>query len=295
MAISIYLPTAIAYYTYANLVAAFNKYPFPTYPPISAPLEWAAFFGQTAHESGNFCYINEFGAQSLPYCVETPDYPCYPGAKYFGRGPIQLSYNYNYGPFSEAWFNGNKSVLLTNPDLVGQNGVTGWGSGLWFWATQWTNTYLVTCHIALNAYGYGGVTRVINGIECAPQPDARQVSRVNYFKKFLNVLNVPIPPEDTLYCYSLQPPPTAAPGPTPTQLPTQSPTKMPALPTNTPTQSPTRPTPSPTQIPTFPTPGPSPQPTRPTSSPTPSPTRMPSSPGAWEGWATTTQVSEIRA
>lgn len=127
---------AIAFYTYANLVAAFNKYPFPTYPPISSALEWAAFFGQTAHESGNFCYINEFGAQSLAYCVDTPDYPCVPGAKYFGRGPIQLSYNYNYGPFSEAWFNGNKSVLLYNPDLVGQNGVTGWGSGLWFWATQ---------------------------------------------------------------------------------------------------------------------------------------------------------------
>ena len=38
--------------------------------------------------------------------------------KYFGRGAKQLSYNYNYGPFSQAMNNGDQSVLLKNPDLV---------------------------------------------------------------------------------------------------------------------------------------------------------------------------------
>ncbi|MBK0413950.1 chitinase [Chromobacterium haemolyticum] len=38
--------------------------------------------------------------------------------KYFGRGAKQLSYNYNYGPFSQAMYNGDQSVLLKNPDLV---------------------------------------------------------------------------------------------------------------------------------------------------------------------------------
>nr|WP_199064203.1 glycoside hydrolase family 19 protein [Chromobacterium sp. ASV5] len=38
--------------------------------------------------------------------------------KYFGRGAKQLSYNYNYGPFSQAMFNGDQSVLLQNPSLV---------------------------------------------------------------------------------------------------------------------------------------------------------------------------------
>jgi len=38
--------------------------------------------------------------------------------KYFGRGAKQLSYNYNYGPFSQAMHNGDQSVLLKNPDLV---------------------------------------------------------------------------------------------------------------------------------------------------------------------------------
>lgn len=38
--------------------------------------------------------------------------------KYYGRGAKQLSYNYNYGPFSQAMNNGDQSVLLQNPDLV---------------------------------------------------------------------------------------------------------------------------------------------------------------------------------
>ena len=38
--------------------------------------------------------------------------------KYFGRGAKQLSYNYNYGPFSQVMFDGDQSVLLKNPDLV---------------------------------------------------------------------------------------------------------------------------------------------------------------------------------
>ncbi|NHR08295.1 chitinase [Chromobacterium haemolyticum] len=38
--------------------------------------------------------------------------------KYFGRGAKQLSYNYNYGPFSQAMYDGDQSVLLKNPDLV---------------------------------------------------------------------------------------------------------------------------------------------------------------------------------
>jgi chitodextrinase len=38
--------------------------------------------------------------------------------KYFGRGAKQLSYNYNYGPFSQVMFDGDQSVLLKNPDQV---------------------------------------------------------------------------------------------------------------------------------------------------------------------------------
>ena len=40
--------------------------------------------------------------------------------KYFGRGAKQLSYNYNYGPFSQAMFDGDQSVLLKDPDRVAE-------------------------------------------------------------------------------------------------------------------------------------------------------------------------------
>jgi len=49
----------------------------------------------------------------------------YPGADekyYYGRGPKQLTWNYNYGQFSEAWF-GSKDTLLEHPELLSKNPV----------------------------------------------------------------------------------------------------------------------------------------------------------------------------
>ena len=48
-----------------------------------------------------------------PYCADwnswvAKAYPCYPGKKYFGRGAKQLSWNYNYGAFSNAMFGDTK-------------------------------------------------------------------------------------------------------------------------------------------------------------------------------------------
>ncbi|QLG89895.1 chitinase [Chitinibacter bivalviorum] len=41
--------------------------------------------------------------------------------KYYGRGAKQLSYNYNYGPFSQAMFDGDQTVLLNDPDRVAES------------------------------------------------------------------------------------------------------------------------------------------------------------------------------
>ncbi|WP_293933408.1 glycoside hydrolase family 19 protein [Iodobacter sp.] len=41
--------------------------------------------------------------------------------KYYGRGAKQLSYNYNYGPFSQAMFNGDQTKLLNEPDQVAES------------------------------------------------------------------------------------------------------------------------------------------------------------------------------
>lgn len=48
-------------------------------------------------------------------------WPAQPGKQYYGRGPFQLSWNYNYGQFSNIFapssYN-SKLYLLENPELV---------------------------------------------------------------------------------------------------------------------------------------------------------------------------------
>ncbi|MGR9712597.1 chitinase, partial [Escherichia coli] len=52
------------------------------------------------------------------YCDENNrQYPCAPGKGYFGRGPIQLSWNYNYGACGQSL----SLDLLRQPELVGSN------------------------------------------------------------------------------------------------------------------------------------------------------------------------------
>jgi len=47
--------------------------------------------------AADMCYINEVRPTSN-YCVQGDvQWPCYPGQGYFGRGPLQLSWNFNYG------------------------------------------------------------------------------------------------------------------------------------------------------------------------------------------------------
>ncbi|KAF6159071.1 hypothetical protein GIB67_032688 [Kingdonia uniflora] len=61
--------------------------------------EIAAFFAHVTHETHHFCYIEELDGASKDYCNETNTrYPCVSGRKYYGRGPLQLLWNFNYGP-----------------------------------------------------------------------------------------------------------------------------------------------------------------------------------------------------
>jgi hypothetical protein len=123
--------------------------------------ELAAFFAHSSHETGGKnwgaaeettgLYWNEevgyIGAQTpgapnyqgdnfAPGYVKYEDktFPPTPGKSYHGRGPFQLSWNYNYGPFS-ALFLGDSSILLDNPEMVTQDGSLAWLTALWFWMT----------------------------------------------------------------------------------------------------------------------------------------------------------------
>jgi len=185
--------------------------------------EVAAFLGQTSQETSGwwggqpyywgYYFSTEVGCTDETcqgYCDPTSiDYPCTPGKGYFGRGPIQLSWNYNYGQISQALY-GDKSILLNNPDMifVGENAFL---SALWFWMTpqnpkpschdvitgNWTPTAADIAAGRLS--GYGMTTNIINGaIECSKPTPQSVTNRVEYFKTYADRFKVSV--GDNLYC-----------------------------------------------------------------------------------------------
>lgn len=143
-------------------------------------------------------------------------YPCYPGMKYFGRGAKQLSWNYNYGAFSDAMF-GDPKILLENPDLVANTWLN-FASAIWFFVTpqppkpsmlaivdqSWTpNSH----DLAGNRKpGFGSTTMVINGAyECGPSPinPNGSLNRQTYYKQFARDFNVDISGEK-LDCWDME-------------------------------------------------------------------------------------------
>ena len=85
---------------------------------------------------------------------------------FFGRGAIQLSWNYNYIDASTA-LTGSASTFCDAPDVVATNEAYAWGVGLYFWM-QNTGSNGKTCHTSvLTDKDFGGTLSVINGgLEC---------------------------------------------------------------------------------------------------------------------------------
>lgn len=113
--------------------------------------ELAGFLANISHETGGGTidgavdeslaglYFNEevgfIGSNTIGYVQSTgTSYLPVEGKSYHGRGPIQLSYNYNYGLCSDVLY-GDSSILLNNPEKVAEDGVLGFMTGIWFWMT----------------------------------------------------------------------------------------------------------------------------------------------------------------
>jgi chitinase len=135
----------------------------------------------------DFCDISEVDGASMDYCDASEEaWPCVPGQNYYGRGPLQLSWNYNYGPAgSNIGFDG-----LGNPDLVAQDPVVSFKSALWFWMD---NVHRVM------PQGFGATIRVINGaLECNGRNADEMESRVRFYRQYCGQLGVE--PGSNLYC-----------------------------------------------------------------------------------------------
>ncbi|CAN0897419.1 Endochitinase EP3 [Linum grandiflorum] len=149
--------------------------------------EIAAFFAHATHETGHFCYIEEIEGPSKDYCDEgNTQYPCNPSKGYYGRGPLQISWNFNYGPAGEEiGFDG-----VNSPETVAHDPLVAFKSALWFWMN---NVQQVM------AQGFGATTRAINGdLECDGGNSETVGVRADYYSDYCRQLGVA--PGDNLRC-----------------------------------------------------------------------------------------------
>jgi predicted chitinase len=192
-------PGRNSFYNYSGLTAALSAYPgfANTGSDTVKKQEAAAFLANVNHETGGLVYIVEQNTANYPhYCDWNQPYGCPAGqSAYYGRGPIQLSWNFNYKAAGDAL----GIDLLGNPWQVEQNSAVAWKTGLWYWNTQ-SGPGTMTPHNAMvNGRGFGETIRSINGsIECNGGNPAQVESRVSKYRQITSVLGVD--PGANLYC-----------------------------------------------------------------------------------------------
>ncbi|CAI9770875.1 unnamed protein product [Fraxinus pennsylvanica] len=174
------------FYTRAAFLDALGSYSqFGTVGSVDdSKREIAAFFAHVTHETGQ-----EIDGPSKNYCDQNDQqYPCVPGKGYYGRGPIQLTGNRNYGLAGNSiGFDG-----LNNPDIVATDQVVSFKTALWYWMNN--------CHdIITSGQGFGATIRAINGPrECDGVDPDKVNTRIEYYKSYCNQLQVD--PGNNLAC-----------------------------------------------------------------------------------------------
>lgn len=201
------------FYTYEAFISAVKSFGgFGTTGDTNTQKrEIAAFLAQTSHETTGgwatapdgpyawgYCFLREQGNPG-DYCVANQQWPCASGKKYYGRGPIQISYNYNYGPAGKAI----NYDLLNNPDAVATDPTISFKTALWFWMTpqspkpschsvitgQWTPSSSDTS--AGRVPGYGLITNIINGgIECGKGSNPQMEDRIGFYKRYCDLMGI---------------------------------------------------------------------------------------------------------
>ncbi|WP_402373736.1 glycoside hydrolase family 19 protein [Isoptericola rhizosphaerae] len=182
-------PQRNSFYTYQGLVDALGAYPdfASAGGPEIAKREAAAFLANVDHETGGLRYVKEINeANYSHYCDETQPFGCPAGqSAYYGKGPVQLSWNYNYKAAGDAL----GIDLLNNPYLVETDPAVAWKTGLWYWNTQ-SGPGTMTGHQAIvTGAGFGESIRSINGaLECDGGNPAQVQSRIASFQRFAQIL-----------------------------------------------------------------------------------------------------------
>ncbi|MEU9986922.1 glycoside hydrolase family 19 protein [Streptomyces sp. NPDC048045] len=192
-------PNRNPFYTYDGLVSALSAYPgfATTGSDTVRKQEAAAFLANVSHETGGLVYVVEQNTANYShYCDWSQPYGCPAGqSAYYGRGPLQVSWNFNYKAAGDAL----GIDLLDNPDLVQNDASVAWKTGLWYWNTQ-SGPGTMTSHDAVvNSAGFGQTIHSINGsLECDGKNPAQVQSRVDAYQRFVQILGTSA--GDSLYC-----------------------------------------------------------------------------------------------
>jgi predicted chitinase len=181
-----------AFYTYEGLIAATAKYPAfaTTGSPEERRREVAAFLSNVAHETDSLAKVEETKCLGNKSCTEYGDpaksYALSPsGNTYHGRGPIQISYYYNYQLADQQLGLG----IFNNPEKVSSDATVAWSTALWFWMT--TQSAKGICHDAYKS-GLGATINIINGGECTHSvpPSLTVQNRIRNYRRFCEMLGV---------------------------------------------------------------------------------------------------------
>jgi basic endochitinase B len=208
-------------YSYKNFLIAAKMFPLFAQEgnPIIRQRELTAFFAHIAHETttgwagaknGPYVwglYYTEEQACKDGHCTQyntagSSGFQPVTGKSYYGRGPIQLSYAYNYGLAGKDL----GVALLEQPELVSTNGVIAFKTALWFWMRS--QIPKPSCHdvmcgkwhpsatdsILLRKPGFGMTINIINGgVECNstnPSQIAEREERIGFYEWFAKIMNI---------------------------------------------------------------------------------------------------------
>jgi hypothetical protein len=220
------------FYSFKAFVEAARYFPdFLTGNTIAQKRELAAFLANIAQETSGgwanapggyfkwglyFVEEKQDSIKNIYADISKKNYPPVIGKNYLGRGPKQLSWNYNYGQFSEAWF-GVKDSLLNHPELLAEDPVLSFASAIWFWMTP--QIPKPSCHDIMNGKwkptandlqkgrlpGFGTTVNVINGgVECGNGTELKKTNyRYKYYLYFCHYFHVS--PGDNISCSNQKP------------------------------------------------------------------------------------------
>src|ERR1022692_815084 len=222
-------PHRNAIYAYEDFITASASFPLFANEGdlLTRKRELIAFFANIAHETTSGWKESPGGAYfwGLVYVEErdckdgncaqynaagTSKYRPVAGKSYHGRGPMQLSYAYNYGLAGEEL----SLPLLQEPELVSTNGVIAFKTALWFWMRD--QKPKPSCHSVMcgkwepteddikqnRKPGFGMAINIINGgVECNttnPAIEEKRKERIGFYRWFAGIMKVNV--EDDCDC-----------------------------------------------------------------------------------------------